>query len=168
MVERRRPEGIRKLSADHYFLEPGYVYHSKQAVVVSTVLGSCVAVTLWDSRQRSGGICHFIYPATADPAEATPVYGNAATAALVNLMDQSGSRRGDLEAQIIGGAQCNGSGEGRSVKVARRMLQRKGIRIVSEDIGGSLGRKVVFDIFSGEVAVLKVHKLRNGDWIENR
>lgn len=164
MVERRRPEGIRRISADHYFLERGFVYFSAKPVVVSTVLGSCVAVTLWDSRLRAGAMCHFLHAAARNPAQATPVYGNAATKALLSLMDDAGSNRKDLEAQIIGGASLQGQENSKGIEAARRMLSRRGVRVVSEDTGGRMGRKVVFDLYSGEVAVLKVHKLRDSDW----
>jgi chemotaxis protein CheD len=84
-------------------------------------------------------------------------------------MDEAGSVRTDLEAQIFGGA-VGGKGFDerlgtRNVEVARRMLTRKGIAVVSEDTGGQRGRKVVFDLATGEVAVFKVRKIRDTDWI---
>jgi chemotaxis protein CheD len=41
---------------------------------------------------------------------------------------------------------------------------REGIRVVSEDTGGEKGRKIVFNTGTNEVAVLKVDRLRKGDW----
>lgn len=52
-----------------------------------------------------------------------------------------------------------------NVRVARRILARRGISVVSEDVGGSLGRKVIFDISNGEIAVLKIRQVRRSDWI---
>ena len=51
------------------------------------------------------------------------------------------------------------------MSVARRALSRRGIRVASEDVGGSLGRKIVFDTGSGQVAVLKVRNIRKSDWV---
>jgi chemotaxis protein CheD len=52
------------------------------------------------------------------------------------------------------------------VEIARKILREKGIAIASEDVGGSVGRKIVFDLATGHVAVLKVHKVRDEDWID--
>ena len=91
-----------------YLLEPGYIYVSLSPSVVRAVVGSCVAVCLWDRRRTFGGMNHFLYPAAPSRAAATARYGNVAVAALVRLMEDSGSRRGDLVAQIYGGARPQG------------------------------------------------------------
>jgi chemotaxis protein CheD len=151
-----------------YHLEPGYIYFSRVPAVVRTVLGSCVAICLWDRRRSFGGINHFLYPFTKHRKEATPKFGNVAVSTLLRIMEEAGSLRSDLRAQIYGGGYPEGA-EGpdigaENVRVARRMLNRKGIRIVSEDVGGNLGRKIVFDTASGHVAVLKVGNIRKSDW----
>lgn len=152
-----------------YLLEPGYIYFSKQPVSVRTVLGSSVAVCVWDSRQCCGAINHFLYPSTDDVTETTPRYGNAAVTAMLNIMEDEGCRPADLVAQIFGGGDQenrNGSGLGlRNVEVARSILARRGVKVVSEDVGGMMGRKIVFDIGTGHVAVLKVHRIRQTDWL---
>jgi chemotaxis protein CheD len=83
-------------------------------------------------------------------------------------MIRDGSKKKNLEAQIFGGAYnrvASFKDVGReNVRVARRILARQGIRVVSEDIGGEKGRKVIFDSVKNEVAVLKVDRLRKGDW----
>ncbi|OPZ02443.1 MAG: Chemoreceptor glutamine deamidase CheD [candidate division BRC1 bacterium ADurb.BinA364] len=154
--------------ADTFFLEPGYIFFSKAATSVRTVLGSCVSVCLWDVRLGHGGMNHFIYPVARQRAQATPRFGNVATLALIRLMERNGSNPEDLAAHIIGGG-CQPNGVGAEIglenaRVARKALERRGIRILSEDVGGAMGRKVVFDTQSGQAAVLKVHKIREGDW----
>lgn len=151
-----------------YFLQPGYIYFSKTPAIVRTVLGSCVAVTLWDKVQQYGGMNHFLHPWTKDPSEATPQFGNVATAALLQIMEDAGCRREDIVAQITGGATPDGAsasdvGQG-NVQVAREILSRKGIPVLSEDIGGTMGRKIVFDTYTGQLVVLKVHRIRETDW----
>jgi len=157
-------------SGELYYLEPGFVCFSRSPVQIRTVLGSCVAVCLWDRRLHCGGMNHFLYPRARERRAATPKHGNAAVTALVRLMDEAGCRRQDLVAQILGGGRyANGRSTGlgdENVRVARQALQRRGIRIVSEDTGGLMGRKVIFDTATGHVAVLKVHRLRGSDWIE--
>ncbi|NQT93409.1 MAG: chemotaxis protein CheD [Lentisphaerae bacterium] len=152
-----------------YYLEPGYVYLSKTTVIVRTVVGSCVAVCLWDRHLRYGAMNHFLHPRARTSREATPQYGNAATTALIRVMLEAGCRRRNLVAQIMGGGfPPGGSGANigeKNVTMAREVLGRKGIPIVSEDVGGSMGRKVVFDTGTGQSVVFKVHCLRAADWI---
>jgi chemotaxis protein CheD len=156
-------------SRAEYHLEPGYMYFSKGPALVRAVVGSCVAVCIWDKALHYGGVNHFLHPATKSPQEATPRFGNVATTALIRLMEEAGCRREDLVAQITGGGfPEGGSGNdigGENVRVAREILHRKGIPIISEDVGGSMGRKIVFDTATGQLAVLKVHKIRSTDWI---
>lgn len=57
--------------AVNYFLEPGYVYLASQPTVISGVLGSCVAVCLYDRKRRVGGMNHFRFPFTRDKRQAT-------------------------------------------------------------------------------------------------
>ncbi|MBI5095378.1 MAG: chemotaxis protein CheD [Candidatus Hydrogenedentes bacterium] len=153
---------------NQYYLDPGYIYFSQRAAAVRTVVGSGVAVCLWDRALKYGGVSHFVAPIILEPSKATPRYGNVATAALVQIMDDSGCRRNDVVAQIVGGGFPENEppphiGDD-NARVAREVLSRKGIAILSEDIGGHLGRKILFDIGTGQLAVLKVHKIRDTDW----
>lgn len=152
-----------------YYLEPGFIYFSETPATIRTVLGSCVSVCLWDQERRYGGMNHFIYPSTTDPEKATPQYGNVATAGLIGLMQKAGSKTEDLVAQVTGGAHPEPIPKGdvsrRNIEVARAVLDRKGIAIASEDTGGNMGRKVVFDTETGQLVTLKVHRLRSEDWV---
>ena len=152
----------------NYFLEPGYIFLATKPTVISGVLGSCVSVCIYDRKRRIGGMNHFQLPFTKEKHLATARYGNVATVTLVQMMTDYGSKPRHLEAQIIGGAyypKISGKNIGReNIQVARKLLARKRIRIVSEDVGGEKGRKVVFNTHTNEVAVIKVEKLRSADW----
>lgn len=151
-----------------YFLKPGYIYLPSEPTVVSTVLGSCVAVVLWDHKRRKGGINHFQLPTCGGGDSPTARFGDASTTMLIRMMVQDGSRKTHLEAQIFGGAYnrevSTQNVGGENIRVARRVLARHGIRVVSEDVGGERGRKIIYDAAQNEVAVLKVERLRKGDW----
>lgn len=133
------------------------------------VVGSGVSVCLWDRRLLFGAMNHFLYPVMDDPARATPLFGNVATAELIRMMIESGSRTQDLVAQILGGASpqqgAHTSVGPRNVEIARRVLNRREVAVSSEDTGGLMGRKVVFDTATGHVITLKVHQIREDDWI---
>jgi chemotaxis protein CheD len=155
---------------NQYFLKPGYIYVPTIPTVISTVLGSCVAVCLWDTKQECGGMNHFLYPFTRNPDKATAQYGNVATTTLIRLMLDEGSSKKALEAQIFGGA-CPDRGPSEAVEISRkniavaqRILCKNGIPIVSEDVGGNKGRKVIYNTLDNEVMSVKVGRLRESDW----
>lgn len=153
-----------------YFLKPGYIYISRTPTLISTVLGSCVAICLWDRKREYGGMNHFLYPLAREPREATARFGNVAVKALFRLLIEEGSREKDLEAQIFGGACLSDSPREtmeiseKNVLIGREVLVRNKIPIVSEDVGGSKGRKLVYNTLTNEVVVLRVERLRDGDW----
>lgn len=151
-----------------YFLQPGFIYLPLVPTVISAVLGSCVAVCLFDPKHKTGGMNHFRLPESPGGMKRTSLYGDIATRTLIKMMLAEGSKIKDLEAQIIGGAMnqeiMNEDVGAENIRVARGILKKAGIRIASEDIGGEKGRKVVFDTSTNTTAVIKVEKLRAGDW----
>jgi chemotaxis protein CheD len=154
--------------SENYFLKPGYIFLSVNPAIISTVLGSSVSVCLYDKKRKIGGMNHFKLPAVDDPKKSTAEYGNVATLKLIRMMLENGSKRKHIEAQIFGGAsrpEDTGHDVGdRNIKVARTVLAREQLQVVSEDVGGQKGRKIVFDTGKNEIAVMRVDKIREGDW----
>lgn len=111
---------------------------------------------------------HFRFPFTGDRQQATALYGNVSTLSLVRMMLNNGSREEHLEAQLFGGAHNQHVSQKdigmENIRTAQKVLQRCNIRIVSEDVGGLMGRKVVFNTDTAELAVIRVQKLRKEDW----
>ena len=155
----------------NYNLKPGCLYLSRNPATIRCVVGTSVSVCLWDKQQRFGGMNHFIHPVIRDADKATTRYGNVATAALVDMMLEQGSAYGHMVAQVTGGAvpETNRSNDlgARNVEAAREVLVRKGIAITSEDVGGTLGRKILFHTDTGQLLTMKVHQLRDEDWISD-
>jgi len=154
-----------------YLLKPGFIYFSKGNSVIQAVLGTCVSVCLWDKKRRFGGMNNFPYPATNNKHEATAKYGNVATVTLIRMMEEAGCNKGDMMAQIFGGSHPEGGKYvkkrnigNENIEVARKVLKSKRIKVVSEDIGGHMGRKIAFDVETGNVAVLRVLDIRDSDW----
>ncbi len=152
----------------NYMLKPGYIYVPQQSVYISTVIGSAVAVCIFDRKKRIGGMGHFQLPHISEKGKTTALYGNVATVTLINMMLNRESVEKHLEAQIFGGAFNPDKSDwdiGReNIEEARKRLRKKRITVISEDVGGEKGRKVVFSTASNEVAVLKVDNLRDADW----
>ena len=144
--------------------------------MISTVIASCVAVSLWDCRKQYGGIAHYLYPFISTEDEATARYGNVAISYLISMFLKEGTDKKNIKAQIFGGASLQQSTECRKVAkenvgIARSVLGKFKISVISEDVGGNLGRKLLYNAFSNETIVYKVKKLRQNDWypyINNR
>jgi len=157
-----------RLIVQDYFLKPGFIYLPERPTTISTVLGSSVAVSLYDRSLKTGGMNHFLFPYVGGQDKTTSMYGNIAVLTLIRMMTGNGSKISNLEAQIFGGA-FNTEYSKRDIgkdnfKSARYILSDKNIKIVSEDVGGELGRKIVFNTSSYEIGILKVGRLRESDW----
>lgn len=157
-----------KLAPQDYFLKPGFIYLPDRPTTISTVLGSSVAVSLYDRSLKLGGINHFRFPYINSREKTTALYGNIAVITLIRMMVTNGSNLSNLEAQIFGGAlnpKYSKKDIGRdNLKTAKQILITKKIRVISEDIGGELGRKIVFNTSTNEIVILKVNQLRESDW----
>ena len=149
-----RPQGM-----DDVFLYPGQLMIRDEPTAVTAVLGSCVAVCVWDPVHRVGGITHFLLP-NGRGDEAGLRYGNVATDALVTGMLARGSRLENLKAGLFGGAcvleplriLAHSLGDA-NVAAAEAVLRRQRIQLVACDVGGCRGRRLVFHTESGETAV---------------
>jgi chemotaxis protein CheD len=138
------------------YLQPGHVFASAGPTEATTVLGSCVAVCLWDRRLRIGGANHFLLPYLADGVSASPRYGNVAIERLIGDLERLGSHTEDLVAKVFGGASVLEAFRDardhlgvKNVDLARRILDAHAIPIVAEDVMGVRGRKLVFHTDSG-------------------
>jgi chemotaxis protein CheD len=151
-----------------YYLKPGFVLAHTEPTVVRLVLGNAVAVTMWDRGGGFGGISQFVHPRTDDRATASTQYGNVAIPALANLLRRMGAETRHLEAQILGGARCPRLHDrdlgGENVRLARRILGRLEIPVVSEDVGGWMPRKVIYHTGTNEIITLKLDALEGRDW----
>ncbi len=157
-------------SLPQLYIEPGYIYLPSAPINLYTVLGSCVAVCLWDKKLKIGGMNHFLYPKAPSKAKATLYYGNIATLQLIQMMEKAGSEKKSLLAQIVGGGdppfETNNHSIGKSnIEIARKILINKGIKIVSEDVGGTMAEKLYLIHYTGHMIVLKVYQIRKDDWI---
>lgn len=135
----------------NFYLHPGQIFVSAECYAVTTILGSCVSVCLWDPISRMGGINHFLLPCDGGEISAPGRFGNLAVRALIDELRALGAARAHLRAKLFGGA-CvleafrhreNHLGS-QNVEIARDVLAAADVPIVSADIGGSNGRKLIF------------------------
>ena len=161
------------LEVFRYHLEPGGLFTCREPAMVSAVLGTCVAVCLHDRRLKIGGMNHFLYPKTKLFGLSTTQFANVSIPALINMLRKQGSRLADLEAQIFGGGEAPGAITTdkmgyKNIKMARRLLKKNGIRVVSEDVGGLKGRRLIFHTGTNEALIMKTHRIRRGDFYPYR
>jgi chemotaxis protein CheD len=143
---------------DKFYLLPGAIFADRRPHIVDTVLGSCVAVVLWDSALHFGGINHFMLPNTKNEGNSSSKYGDVAIQSLLKRMLQLGSRKYDLKAKVFGGSvsdRANGIFQigQRNTEFAFGALKIEGIPVVSQSVGGGPGRKIIFYSQTGDVLV---------------
>lgn len=144
------------------YLPPGLLYASRDPGAVTTVLGSCVSVCLFDPGARAGGINHFLLPFWNGEGLASPKYANVALPKLVERLTALGCRQRGLRAKLFGGAAVFrqigglfGVGE-RNVLFAESFLADAGIPVVARDVGECWSRKVIFRVHTGEAFVRRI------------
>lgn len=139
------------------FLHPGQVFASADPTEVSTLLGSCVALCVFDRERRVGGINHYLLPHAVAGPRFPARFGSVAIARLVERMADFGSPVRALEAKVFGGASVvrallarSEAGLGaQNIAVALDMLRALGIPVVAQDVGGARGRKLIFHTDDG-------------------
>ncbi len=146
------------------FLAPGQLTVQTRALKIKTIVGSCVAVCLWDPQARIGGINHYLLarPGPGDPHDTR--FGTCAMEQLIARMKQAGADPRRLQAAVVGGGHpidlehADRIGA-ENVAIALAVLNANAIRIVRRETGGDHGRKLLFDTGTGE---LLVRRLRRG------
>ena len=139
-----------------HFLLLGTIFAHGQPHVITTVLGSCVSVCLWDPVLRAGGMNHYHLPLWNGEGLPTPKYGNIAIPKLLESILALGCRKQDLKAKVFGGTGRSILQVGkRNIELAEEMLAEEGIPIVSFDVGGTVGRKIIFDTETGIILLKK-------------
>jgi len=136
---------------------PSELFVSKEPHTIITILGSCVAICIWDKQLMFGGANHYMLPLWNGNGLATPKYGNIAIGMLLEKMLRSGSDKKNLVTKIFGGAKMLQDhsnifniGE-RNVQVANDICKKEEISIISASTGGVKGRKIYFNTQTGEV-----------------
>lgn len=151
------------------FLKPGEVYLSRDGEEVTTILGSCVAVCIYDKKLRFGVINHIVLPSTDVSSLTSRLdsmnFADHSTIALLKYMKKNGSGRGDLVIKILGGASrisFNSESEiGKmNLKAAECILSKYNFRINAKICGGSTGLKVVFNTETGEIKYQKLKQMK--------
>lgn len=124
---------------------------------ITTLLGSCVAVCLYDPKLRLAGMNHFLLPSRAktsgDDIDVI-LAGDYSMEVLLNTMLNKGAAKQRLIAKAFGGGTIVTSiqmaiGQ-RNAEFAKEWLDREGILLSAQDFGGAWSRKVIFTPDGGD------------------
>jgi chemotaxis protein CheD len=127
-----------------------------------TILGSCVAVCLWDRVNKIGGMNHFLLPETVNKSNSLKG-GIASTRLLIKLMLSKSPNPKNIDARVFGGANRFFKEESflhvglQNVEAAKNVLFEAGIPIFYHDTGGELGRKIYFNTFTGKIRLIRIN-----------
>ena len=141
-------------------LSAGDFYFGSGHTRISTLLGSCVSITLWHPRKHIGGMCHYMMTERNRPPD-TALDGRYATEAFdlfLHHVEKAGTRPSEYQAKLFGGANMFKERKGssmdigaRNIEYAHRLLASQHIALMAEHVAGSGRRKLHFDIWSGDV-----------------
>ncbi len=144
-----------------HYLYPSALFAENERCFVDTILGSCVAVCLFDKVKNIGGINHYMLPLWNGSGLASPKFGNIATEKLIEKMLKNGATKDNIVAKVFGGANQMDStmniGQ-RNVDIAKEVLNQYNIKIIAENTGGTVGRKLRYDTATGQVMMKFLNK----------
>ena len=153
-------------SPERHYLYPGTLFVHRKPHLITTVLGSCVSVCLWNKTSQLGGINHYLLPLWNGEGLPTPKYGNIAISKLHEKVRAYSNPGDKLIAKVFGGASmwdkdkgdnffCVGNVNSRFIQ---EFLGNEGIPLVTADLEGDRGRVIYFSFGDFAVHVRKIQK----------
>ena len=141
--------------ASVYIAQGEHAIGNREEDVITTILGSCVAVCLRDRRRKLGGMNHILLPGSARSDIVTRSVGAGAMEALINALLKAGATKSEFEAKVFGGAAVvaglSNIGE-RNSAFALDYLTTERIPIISQSLGGTQARRIRFWPATGRVS----------------
>lgn len=146
------------------FLLPGEYCVTKSPTLISTLLGSCVSISLYNKKIKFGGMNHYMLQKSPDPDSNGPKYGDYSNEMMIKFMKKVDPNPANIEAMLFGGGHVVGhlhSGNGianGNIQIAREILKKHNIKIVKEDTGGNNGRKLYYQSWDNQIKISKIVK----------
>ena len=143
-------------------VDMAYLKVDNRPVELVTSVGSCIGICLWDSHRRCGGLAHIMLPhSSLGPQEPLPSkYADTAVIALLEGIRALTGGQYRLSAKIAGGANmfANTSANGldigkKNITAVHAALEQHKIRLLGEDVGGNHGRRISFNLTTGEIVI---------------
>jgi len=153
------------------FLQPGEFFFGEEKTRIRTLLGSCVAVTLWHPKLRVGGMSHYMLPQRPSRERAPTLDGRYADEVMQLFhreLQRTRTRPSEYEVKLFGGgrmfayankAKRHVDISDRNIDAGRQLVVQYGFRLAGEDLGGDGHRNVILDLWSGDVWLKRAEKL---------
>jgi len=145
------------------FLQPGEVYFGEQDTRIRTLLGSCVAFTVWHPGLLVGGMCHYMLPKHTGRKHGAldGRYADEALELMLRGIQNAGTCPKEYQVKLFGGGHMFSAHQAvsedhvgaKNVEMARVLMKRHGFASCAEHLGGIGHRNIFFDIWSGHVWV---------------
>ena len=152
-------------------LRPGDFHFGRGNTRISTLLGSCVSLTLWHARMRIGGMCHYMMAERdqrTEPAGHEPDgrYATEAFALFLRHIEKAATRPSEYQAKLFGGGNMFIEQQTlntmnvaiKNIKAAWQLTQHLGLTIKAHHLGHAGHRSLIFELASGNVWV-RHHRL---------
>ncbi len=136
----------------------GQIVAARKPARLSSVLGSCVGVAIYHPRLGVGGLAHVVLPHANGRSDNPGKFADTAVPALIQELSKLGVPLAGLVAKIAGGAcmfQMRGPlqiGDA-NIEAVRQALAKANIRLAAQHVGGTAGRRIVFDCADGTLRV---------------
>ncbi len=166
---KNRPKKVVKIHIGQY-------HTSKLPRVIHTIVGSCVAVCLFDPKTRIGGMNHILVPGKADLSSINPssCYAVNSMELLINSLIRKGVKKVNLAAKIFGGAKVlslngdSGNLGTRNSRFVLEFLKNESIPVKARDLGGQQARMIHFHSDTGDVLVKKIQPQKLQEVLEGQ
>jgi len=145
------------------FLRPGEFFFGDNTHQVRTILGSCVAITIWNKSLRIGGMCHYMlpHPKRHNTGELDGRYAEDAIQLFLHEIKRHKTQPQHYQVKVFGGGNMfpqvlrneQENIGARNVRMAQALLKTHGFRIYATHLGGEGYRRLLFDIGNGDVWV---------------
>lgn len=125
----------------------------------TAILGSCVAITMFDRRRNFGVVSHIVMPAKSGGEQLPGKSVDTAIPFMLERMREKGVNFETLEVKVCGGASMFNISSNvmqigqANISQAFSLLQKYGVNIWASDVGGNKGRRILFDCATGDVHV---------------
>jgi chemotaxis protein CheD len=129
--------------------------------LITLGLGSCIGITIYAKKIKAGGMAHIMLPKNNDPEKRSWKFADIAIEDMINELSKLGIKISEMEAKIAGGARMfsfNTSDEKSSIGYrnavsVKQILAEMNIKIISEDVGGTMGRTIELDLENGDLKI---------------
>ena len=134
----------------------------QNGMLITYALGSCIGICLYDPLIQLAALVHIMLPLNMETGRKSPLkYADTGIRETLRQMEGKGAARSRIVAKIAGGARmfevAGGGNLGnigqRNIESTHMVLRREGIRLLREDVGGTVARTLLFDVASGQACV---------------